>query len=156
MANKYLLTYLLTWALKKCKMFLLGCPKFYIFTDHQPLVKILGDKSLYEIDNPKLLKYKEKTLCYSFDTKYIRGLDNYADFLSRNPVDKPNEDDIEESQQINVIMNNTVTLSLSTILITAETIKDISKTDNEYQTVLEKVKNNSFNNSIHLEINYKN
>ena len=56
-----------TWALKKCRMFLLGCPKFYIFTDNQPLVKILGEKSLGEIDNPKLLKYKEKTLllvCY--------------------------------------------------------------------------------------------
>lgn len=85
----------ITWALKKCKMFLLGCPKFYIFKDHHPLVKILGEKSLGEIDNPKLLKYKEKTLCYSFDTKYIRGLDNYADFLSRHSVDKPDDNDIE-------------------------------------------------------------
>ena len=34
------------WALKKSKMFLLGGPKFTIFVDHAPLLKILGDKCL--------------------------------------------------------------------------------------------------------------
>ena len=31
-----------SWALKKGRMFLLGCPKFNVITDHQPLVKILN------------------------------------------------------------------------------------------------------------------
>ena len=30
-------TLAVTWGLKKCKMFLLGCPMFYIFVDHKPL-----------------------------------------------------------------------------------------------------------------------
>ena len=84
-----------TWGLKKCKMFLLGCPIFNIFVDHKHLLKILGDKSLGDIDNPRLFKFKEKALDYCFDIKYIAGIHNYADLFSRNPVDKPDLDNIE-------------------------------------------------------------
>ena len=140
-----------TWGLKKCRMFLQGCQKFYVFVDHKPLLKILGDKALGEIDNPILSKYKEKTLDYRFNVKYTTGLNNYADLFSRNPVETPDEDDVEESREINVIMNNMGTLSLASILITPETIKDVSKTDKQYQEILEKVKNNSFSNSAYLE-----
>lgn len=48
-------------------------------------------------------------------------------------------------------MNNTVTFSLATILTTAEPIRDSNKTDQDYQAVLEKVKNHSFHHSVHLE-----
>ena len=64
-----------SWALKKCKIFLLGCPKFYIFVN---LIKILGNKSLAEIDNTRLFNFKEKTLGYYFDIKYIEGINNYT------------------------------------------------------------------------------
>ena len=38
------------WALK-ARMFLLGNPKFTISVDHEPLLRILGDKSLADIEN---------------------------------------------------------------------------------------------------------
>ena len=58
------------WALKKARLFLLGSPKFTIFVDHNPLVKIFGNKSLTDIDNPRLLRQKEKVLSYNFDIRY--------------------------------------------------------------------------------------
>ena len=50
----------IVWTLKKARIYLLGCPKFSIFVDHAPLVKIFGDKSLADIENTRLLKLKEK------------------------------------------------------------------------------------------------
>ena len=52
------------------------------------------NKSLAEIDNPRLFNFKEKTLGYCFDIKYIEGTNNYVDMFSRNPANKPDEDDI--------------------------------------------------------------
>ena len=40
-------TLAVTRGLKKCKMFLLGCPMFYIFVNHKPLLKIVGVSYLF-------------------------------------------------------------------------------------------------------------
>ena len=66
-------TLAVVWALKKARMFLLGCPKFTIFVDHAPLLKILGDKSLADIENTRLLSLKQKTLAYNFDIKFMKA-----------------------------------------------------------------------------------
>ena len=75
------------WALKKCKMFLLGHPCFTIFTDHRPLLKILGEKELRNINNPCLFRMKERTLMYRFTIIHIPGKKNTAaNTLSRYPL----------------------------------------------------------------------
>ena len=51
-----------TWALKKARMFLQGCHKFHIVVDHQPLVKIFGNKCRNDIDNHLFQTFKERTL----------------------------------------------------------------------------------------------
>ena len=76
----------ITWALKKSRMFLLGNPKFMFFVDHQPLLKIFGEKSLVGIDNPRLLHQKEKILSYNFDIKFIKGLKNSRVILLVNQI----------------------------------------------------------------------
>ena len=43
------------WALDKCKHFVLGCPTLVVAVDHKPLLKLLGDKHLEDIPNPRLL-----------------------------------------------------------------------------------------------------
>ena len=53
------------WALDKCKHFVLGCPTLIVAVDHKPLLKLLGDKNLEDIENPRLLNFKEKTRRYS-------------------------------------------------------------------------------------------
>ena len=48
-------------ALHKTKYFTLGCPHLYVSTDHKPLLGLLENTDLDSIDNPRLVKLKEKT-----------------------------------------------------------------------------------------------
>ena len=50
------------WGLDNTKHYTLGNPKLLLATDHKPIIKILDDMKLENIDNPRLLKLKEKTL----------------------------------------------------------------------------------------------
>ena len=72
--------------LKKSRFFVLGCSKLIVAVDHKPLLKIFGDRSLNDIENPRLLNLKEKTLQYRFESIHIPGAKNHAaDALSRHP-----------------------------------------------------------------------
>ena len=61
------------YALEKCRIFVLGCPNLLVAVDHKPLVKILGDRSLEDIKNPRLFNLKEKTLMYKYSIKHVPG-----------------------------------------------------------------------------------
>jgi hypothetical protein len=75
------------YALDKCRLFIVGCPNLIVATDHKPLVKILGDKSLENIANPRLFNMKEKTVQYQFTIKHVDGKRNCsADACSRSPT----------------------------------------------------------------------
>ena len=75
------------WCLQKARLFLLGCPNLTIVTDHRPLTKLLGDRALSDVVNPRLFRLKERTLQYRFQVKYLPGKRNAAaDFLSRYPA----------------------------------------------------------------------
>lgn len=66
---------------------LLGCPNLTVVTDHRPLVKLLGDRALTSVINPRLFRLKERTLQFRFQIKYLPGKSNTAaDFLSRYPA----------------------------------------------------------------------
>ena len=64
------------WAMEKCKFFLLGLPEFILCVDHLPLINILGNKELCDIPNPRLLRYKEKTLMFRFKPIHVPGKKN--------------------------------------------------------------------------------
>ena len=64
------------WAMNKCKFFLLGLTDFTLCVDHLPLISILGTKELCDIPNPRLLRYKEKTLMYRFTPIHVPGKKN--------------------------------------------------------------------------------
>ena len=71
-------------ALHRARHFVLGCTDLTIIVDHKPLLGLLNDKSLAEIDNPRLLMLKEKTLWYNFKVKHVPGrLHNGPDYMSR-------------------------------------------------------------------------
>ena len=61
------------WSLEATKHYTLGNTKLLVATDHKPLLKVLGDRKLEEIDNPRLLKLKEKTLRWKFDIIHVPG-----------------------------------------------------------------------------------
>ena len=98
-------TLAVVYGLEQCKMFILGCPKFLIAVDHKPLINILNDRALDSIDNPRVLRLKEKTLRYNFTIMYVPGKKNcLADTMSRLPsvaaeasYDYSSETDIEEN-----------------------------------------------------------
>lgn len=50
------------WCLRKAHVFVLGCPKLVTDTDHRPLVRLFGDKTLMDIANPRLFRLEERTL----------------------------------------------------------------------------------------------
>ena len=43
-----------TWAIKKCNIFLAGIDHFTVIMDHNPLIPILNTHRLDEIENPRL------------------------------------------------------------------------------------------------------
>ena len=74
-------------ALNKARHFTLGCSDLIVAVDHRPLLKVLGDRSLEDIPNPRLRNLKEKGLRFRFRVVHIPGVRNAAaDALSRHPV----------------------------------------------------------------------
>jgi hypothetical protein len=74
------------YGLQQCRKFVLGCPKLIVAVDHKPLTKILNQRPLESIENPRLLRIKEKTLMYDFNIIHIPGESNMApDAASRYP-----------------------------------------------------------------------
>ena len=70
--------------LNKAKHFILGCDKLIVAVDHKPLLGLLNDRSLADIDNPRLLMLKEKTLWFKFQVVWVPGSSNSGpDFMSR-------------------------------------------------------------------------
>ena len=90
------------WALEDTKFFTLGCSNLHIQTDHRPLVKLLGDKTLDEIDNRRLINLKEKTMAWNFEIHHVPGrLIPAPDATSRSPHDRSSDEFmIDESDYI--------------------------------------------------------
>ena len=61
------------WALDNTKFFTLGCKDLVVATDHKPLVKILGDRCLGDIDNMCIFHSKQRTLKWRFQIVHIPG-----------------------------------------------------------------------------------
>ena len=59
----------------------------YIGTDHKPLLGLLNNSALEKINNPRLIRLKEKTMGWVFKTIYLPGkMLGSADALSRYGV----------------------------------------------------------------------
>ena len=70
--------------LHKAKHFILGCDKLIVAVVHKPLLGLLNDKSLADIDNPRLLMLKEKTLWFNFQVVWVpRRVNSGPDCMSR-------------------------------------------------------------------------
>jgi hypothetical protein len=74
------------WGLEQTRYFTQGCDNLVVITDHKPLVKIFGDRTLDEISNSRLFRLKQRTLQWRFDIKHLPGKTNLAaDATSRHP-----------------------------------------------------------------------
>ena len=126
------------WGLEQTKYFTQGCDNLIIITDHKPLVKIFGDRTLDEITNSRLFRLKQRTLPWRFDIEHLPGKSNSAaDAASRHPspssligslsLEPVTVPDLIESALMTSIRHDAKELStLSWSLIAKETAKDTS------------------------------
>ena len=127
-----------TWGIEQTKYFTQGCDNLIIITDHKPLVKIFGDRTLDEITNSRLFRLKQRTLPWRFDIEHLPGKSNSAaDAASRHPspssligslsLEPVTVPDLIESALMTSIRHDAKELStLSWSLIAKETVKDTS------------------------------
>ena len=110
-------------------MFVLGCPSLIVTVDHKPLAPIFNSRALEKIENPRVFKFREKTLIYNFKVIPIPGkLNPASDATSRmKPIASVDLDNhiayIEEE----------ITLEQPTDTIRLETIRKHAQTDQNYR-----------------------
>jgi hypothetical protein len=61
------------WAMSKCKQFLKGLPTFELVLDHRPLIPILNDYTLDQLDNQRLLRLILKMSRFCFHARWVPG-----------------------------------------------------------------------------------
>ena len=145
-----------TYALEKCRIFVLVCHKLLLAVDHKPLVKILGDRSLEDIKNPRLFNLKEKTLMYDYTIKHVPGAWHMGpDACSRYPSKLTSSlecftvhaehNELDASLQTNNFVESSVLAAMSgggytsgidISVITLERVKEASCQDNEITSLI--------------------
>lgn len=89
------------WGLEQTRYFTQGCENLIIITDHKPLVKIFGDRTLDEIPNSRLFRMKQRTLPWHFEIHHLPGTSNQAaDATSRHPSPTGSEECAEVGSSI--------------------------------------------------------
>lgn len=111
------------WGLEQTRYFTQGSDKLLIVTDHKPLVKILGDRTLDEISNSRLFRLKQRTLPWRFKIIHMPGKTNdAADATSRHP--SPSTSGIDEpiypyllsdGDRLEHAMNNAIQYNATTV-----------------------------------------
>ena len=72
--------------------------------DHKPL-PILGDKSLADIPNPRLYRFKERSMRYRFQIQYLPGdKNNTPDTMSRLHENNGKSPKPEEELETNILV----------------------------------------------------
>ena len=61
------------WGLEQTKYFKQGCDYLVVVTDHKPLVKIFGDRTLDEIISTQFFPLKQRTLLWRFEIFHMPG-----------------------------------------------------------------------------------
>ena len=89
------------------RYFTLGCSNLIINTDHKPLLKIFGDRSLNDIPNSRLRDFKEMTLPFRFRITHIPGLKNIIlNVFLRYPVSSAPEDTADKVNAMHIDSNS--------------------------------------------------
>ena len=125
------------YGLERCRMYTLGCPDLTLAVDHNPLTRILNDRNLNDIVNPRLRRLKEKTLPYQFKICYVPGGSNamkVADALSRHPVQN-NEPDPQFEEVENIAHAYAASQAKGVESITWERVKEAASMDEECITL---------------------
>lgn len=132
------------WGLEQTKFFTMGCNNLLVVVDHAPLVKLLGDRRLDEIENPRLFRLKQRTLRWRFEIEYQPGKSNHAsDALSRYPNRYSELASLslqsEEDQEEELIIARIGTELHDFFSVTLDCVAEASEKDKVIQTVVKYV-----------------
>ena len=118
----------IAWGLEHSRYFTQGCDQLLVVTDHKPLLKTFGDRTLDEITNTRLFRIKQRTLPWFFKIAYMPGKTNAAaDAASRHPcpsyaVCHMSSEDLGEHLTMNAISKEATDLTaISWSTIASET-----------------------------------
>eukprot|EP00745_Piridium_sociabile_P016047 TRINITY_DN23877_c0_g1_i16.p1 TRINITY_DN23877_c0_g1~~TRINITY_DN23877_c0_g1_i16.p1 ORF type:complete len:1035 (+),score=142.70 TRINITY_DN23877_c0_g1_i16:69-3173(+) len=121
----------IAWGLEQTRYFTQGCTNLLVVTDHKPLKKIFGDRTLDEISNTRLFRLKQRTLPWYFRIDHMPGKTNCAaDAASRYPspdsqVGSASLEDYAESMVAASICRDIASVStISWPLLARETQRD--------------------------------
>ena len=93
----------------------MGCDSLTIATDHKPLLRLLKDKTLDTVDNPRLFRLKQRVAMWSFDIIHCPGKSNFfADATSRSPTSQ--EDTFSEEADVLWCAAATISISLDNVV----------------------------------------
>ena len=83
--------------LHRTRYYTQGCEKLIVGVDHKPLLGIINDKRLEDIDNLRIRRLKEKTFGWKFKIIHIQGRQHGApDAMSRGvPSVQPSEEHVQ-------------------------------------------------------------
>ena len=97
----------LTWACERFSDYLIGL-KFYIHTDHKPLVPLFSTKRLEGL-SLRVQRFRLRMLRYHFTISHIPGKDLViADMLSRAPTSTPSDSDLLFYKETSVFVDAVV------------------------------------------------
>ncbi len=135
----------ISYGILKCRRYLLGCPKFYAYTDHQPLQSIFQKR---EYDKSRTHRFVQRVMDYNFELKWIKGKNQtIADALSRAPLFKSNDDDenfelIEQENEIAINMISPGVLSqIKVDLVKYSNLEEAIADDDEYYEIYNIISN---------------
>jgi hypothetical protein len=134
------------WGLEQTRYFTQGCDNLLVVTDHKPLVKLLGDRTLDEITNTRLFRLKQRTLMWKFSIEHQPGVDNHvADATSRHPLHCATLTGITEydnSHDPDMLMIAGVQRDLDTLMaVTWQRVQQESKRDCVMEQLVKLVEN---------------
>ena len=155
-----------TFALKHSHHYVYGCQDLIIVTDHKPLLGIFNNRDLSTIENPRILRLKEKTLRYRFTLHYCPGRWNKGpDALSRHPhgsqpktADDEVEDGVASLIEIALEGTNEPLVAYTGVTeqgdipkaITLGRLKDACRSDDMYQKLVEQTQSGFPDKKCHL------
>lgn len=135
------------WATRKCQVYLQGLHRYEVVVDHKPLLPILNDYTLADIQNPRLQRLKEKLAGYVFLATWQPGKDHVVpDALSRSPVERPSQEDFDLEKDLGIFSAAAVRLNIQAVTIGNESpdplivsLVNQAEADTQYQDLVKAV-----------------